>query len=199
MIAFIKGILTEKKPTMAVVDVGGIGYNVQIPVSTYQRLTDLDTQVKLFTHLHVRENIIQLYGFVTEQERELFLHLISVSGIGPKTAIAVLSGTSITDFHLYIRERNATAISKIPGIGKKTAERLILDLRDKLDKTTGQDSQVLGKRINADSTVIEDVILALISLGYSKQVAQGALEKAASKVGSNPGTEQLLAAALLEV
>lgn len=198
MVAFVKGILKEKRPTLAVVEVNGIGYWILIPVSTFQNLGAVESQVLLHTHLHVRENIIQLYGFSTPPERELFEHLLSVTGVGPRTALAVLSGMSISEFQAHIRTKNASGIARIPGIGKKTAERLILDLQGKLEKMTPVIAT--AQPLPVDNVVMEEVILALTSLGYSKQLAQRAIEKAMSRLGeSNPGTEALLTQALQEI
>lgn len=198
MIAFVNGILKEKRPTLAIIEVHGIGYWLLIPVSTFQNLGAVDSQVLLYTHLHVRENTMQLYGFATQPERELFEHLLSVSGVGPRTALAVLSGMSISEFQVHIRTKNASGIARIPGIGKKTAERLILDLQGKLEKMTPV--MATTQPLPVDLAVMEEVILALTSLGYSKQLAQRAIEKAMARLGeTNPKTEVLLTSALQEI
>ncbi|MEO8168486.1 MAG: Holliday junction branch migration protein RuvA, partial [bacterium] len=134
MIASLRGTLLAKSATELTVDVNGVGYSVSIPLSTYEKIGEPNTPVTLLTYLHVREDMLQLYGFSTEEERSLFKLLISVSGVGPRMAQTVLSGISANDFINYIRDGNHTALTRIPGIGRKIAERLVVELREKISK-----------------------------------------------------------------
>src|SRR5215468_2235212 len=139
MIALLRGVLLEKHPNQAVVDVGGVGYDVTIPVSTFTKLPDAGSEVRLRIHTHVREDALALYGFLTQDEKALFEKLISVSGIGPTLAIKILSGLAAPDLILSIRRGEVEKLVKLPGIGKKTAERMVLELRDKLPAVTGEE------------------------------------------------------------
>jgi len=132
MIASVRGILTHKSLTSVVIHTGGIGFQILIPVSSHEALGKVGEEVSLLTYLHVREDVLQLYGFATEAERELFLSLITVSGIGPKLAQSVLSGISVKDFRLAVQQQDIAALSRVRGIGKKTAERLVVELREKI-------------------------------------------------------------------
>lgn len=134
MIATLTGILRSKSPTEIILDVNGVGYSVSIPLSTFEKLTETGSTVTLLTHLQVREDALQLYGFATEKELILFKMLISVSGIGPRIAQGVLSGISASDLREYIIKGNVGALTTIPGVGKKTAERMVVELRDKMSK-----------------------------------------------------------------
>ena len=134
MIASLTGILKSKSPTEILVEVHGIGYTVSIPLSTYEKLGDIGSSVSLLTHFHVREDVMQLFGFFTEEERRLFKLLISVSGIGPKIAQSILSGMNVEELKSHLVSGNVNALTAIPGVGRKTAERLIVELRDKVGK-----------------------------------------------------------------
>src|ERR1700727_4097829 len=140
MIALLRGVLLEKHPNQAVVEAGGVGYDVTIPVSTYTHLPDTGAEVRLRIHTHVREDALSLYGFLTQDEKALFEKLISVTGIGPKMAMAVLSGIPVLDLIAHIRRGEVQRLVRIPGVGKKTAERMILELRDKLPAPSGEQS-----------------------------------------------------------
>ncbi len=172
MIAQLRGILLEKHPQQAIVECGGVGYDVAIPVSTYTALPDLGHEVKLRIHTHVREDAIQLFGFASASELDLFGRLISVSGIGPKLANTVLSGVQAEDLKAAIRSGDVQRLTRVPGIGKKTAERLLLELKGKL----GPDlAAAVG--INRAVPVASDVLQALIALGYSEKEAAAAIKK----------------------
>ena len=196
MIASLNGILKGKSPTEVLVDVNGIGYSVSIPLSTYSTLGDLNSPVHLHTHLHVREDMMQLFGFATEAERQLFRLLISITGIGPKIAQGILSGISVPDLRQHIAGGNIAALTSIPGIGKKTAERLIVELRDKIGKiepSFGAGS-VSGDR-NAE--IRSEALLALTSLGYNRIAAEKALRMAINdSAGSQLSVEDLIKKAL---
>jgi Holliday junction DNA helicase RuvA len=196
MIASLNGILKGKSPTEVLVDVNGVGYSVSIPLSTYSTLGDLNSPVHLLTHFHVREDAMQLFGFATEAERQLFRLLISITGIGPKIAQGILSGISVPDLRQHIAGGNIAALTSIPGIGKKTAERLIVELRDKIGKIEPSfgTGSVSGDR-NAE--IRSEALLALTSLGYNRIVAEKALRMAINDaVGSQLSVEDLIKKAL---
>jgi Holliday junction DNA helicase RuvA len=176
MIANLKGTLIHKQPTLIIVDVQGVGYEVIIPVSTYYELGEVGSPVSLLVYTHVREDALQLYGFHTQREKELFTKLITVAGIGPKLAITILSGLSVTDLVMAIRTNDLAKMVAIPGIGKKTAERLVVELRDKLAALSSEEAEAAYRVVSAvqaaDEAVKEDVISALINLGYPRSVAE---------------------------
>ncbi|HZI55381.1 MAG TPA: Holliday junction branch migration protein RuvA [Verrucomicrobiae bacterium] len=172
MIAHLRGKLIAKHPNQAIVEAGGVGYDVVISVPTFSELPGLSSEVSLFIHTHVREDALALFGFLRAQEKQLFEKLLSVSGIGPKLAITILSGMPTEAMVASIKGNNVAALTRIPGIGKKTAERMVLELRDKLD-SFGVSAEVVA----AASPVEEDVISALVNLGYQRPIAERALAK----------------------
>ncbi len=176
MIASLRGVLVEKHPNQAVVETGGVGYDVTIPVSTFSHLPDAGAEVRLRIHTHVREDALSLYGFLTQDEKGLFEKLISVSGIGPKLAVTILSGLAATDLIHAIRRGEVDRLVRIPGIGKKTAERLVLELRDKLPAVTGEEPPAPAAA--ALSPVDQDVLSALLNLGCARPQAEAAVRKA---------------------
>lgn len=196
MIASLTGILKSKSPTEVLVDVNGVGYSVSISLSTYSKLSDINSSVHLLTHLHVREDLMQLFGFATEAERQLFRQLISITGIGPKTAQGILSGMSAADLRDYIASGNISALTAVPGVGRRTAERLVMELRDKIgkfDKTL--DSTAVPGDKNAD--IRNEALLALTSLGYNRLAAEKAIRMALKDAGENKlGVEELIKKAL---
>jgi Holliday junction DNA helicase RuvA len=197
MIAKISGRLIEKSPTRVLVEVNGIGYEIQIPLSTFDKLGTIGENISLFTHLHVREDALQLFGFATALEKQLFQHLLSVSGIGPKLAQSILSGCSVEMFCQYVAKNEVAALTEIPGIGKKTAERLILELRDRLSRWPALFGMPEGAAATAaaSSTVEEETITALVSLGYARSSAQKAVEQVRREAGELP-VEELIKRAL---
>ncbi|MCC6342928.1 MAG: Holliday junction branch migration protein RuvA [Bryobacterales bacterium] len=176
MIGSLRGLLHEKHPNEIVVDVHGVGYLVTIPVSTFSALPETGSEVKLRIHTHVREDAIALFGFLTSEEKLLFEKLISVSGIGPKLAVTVLSGLSVADLAAAIRSSNVAQLTRVPGIGKKTAERLVVELRDKLDRLGGKAPAAAPAMVM--SAVDEDVLSALVNLGCPRPAAEAAIRKA---------------------
>jgi holliday junction DNA helicase RuvA len=178
MIAHLRGKLLAKHPNQAIVETGGVGYDVTISVPTFSDLPDVGSEVALHIHTHVREDVIALYGFLRAGEKQLFEKLITVSGIGPKLAITILSGMAADEMIAAIRGNDLARLTRIPGIGKKTAERLVLELRDKLPAVGGEIPVVSGL-----SAVEEDVLSALVNLGYQRAAADKAV-RAASKNGS---------------
>jgi Holliday junction DNA helicase RuvA len=193
MIAKISGSLIEKSPTRVLVEVGGIGYEIHIPLSTFDKLGALGEKISLHTHLHVREDALQLFGFATAREKQLFQHLLSVTGIGPKAAQSILSGCSVETFCRHIAQNEIAALTAIPGIGKKTAERLVLELRDRLARWLPDDTAATAK--SKISAIQEETILALVSLGYNRPSAEKAVARVTREAGELP-VEELIKRAL---
>jgi len=196
MIGFLSGKLLEKHANTVIVDVGGIGYEVTIPLSTFYELGDVGSDVSLRIYTHVREDAIQLFGFKTARERELYLKLISVQGIGAKSGIAFLSGMSADELILAIRTEDLGRITSIPGVGKKTAERLVIELRDKVGELSeGTAARAAagvpsGAAMPADA-VFEDALSALVNLGYQRNPAEKALKQAVQE-GTEVSVQKLL-------
>jgi len=176
MIALLRGILIEKHPNQAIVETGGVGYDVAIPVSTFTRLPEAGAEVRLRIHTHVREDALSLYGFLTADEKALFEKLIGVGGIGPTLAVKVLSGLAAADLIHAIRRGEVEKLVRIPGVGKKTAERMVLELRDKLPAPAGEEAAAAAPE--ALSTVDQDVLSALLNLGCARAHAEAAVRKA---------------------
>jgi len=188
MIAHLSGTLLSKQATSVIVDVGGVGYEVTIPVSTFYDLEDVGGTVQLRVYTHVREDALQLYGFKTARERELFLKIISVSGIGPKLGITLLSGMSADELIASIRTNNLARLTLIPGVGRKTAERLIMELREKVaELSSAQLEEELGAQPEAaeptEDTVRSDALSALLNLGYQRTAAEKAIDAALNEGG----------------
>jgi len=188
MIAHLSGTLLAKHATSVIVDVGGVGYEVTIPVTTFYDLGEPNTPVRLRIYTHVREEALQLFGFRTERERELFTLLISVSGIGPKSAVAMLSGMSADEIVTAIRQNNYARLTSIPGVGRKTAERMVIELRDKMAALS---SPALEQELAAGSPTAaqsedelrEDALAALVQLGFPKPAAEKAVTNAMQEGG----------------
>ena len=193
MITFLKGKLVEKQPTHIAIDVEGVGYEINIPLSTFDRLPDINEPVKLLTHLYVREDTHRLYGFMTEQERELFRMLLSISGLGPRMGLAILSGGPIERFKAAVAGGDAGLLTAIPGIGRKTAERIILELREKLG---GLDELVAGAPEAKEPGEYSDAVLALVSLGYKQKASREAVKKARASGEKELNVEELIRQAL---
>ena len=175
MIARLAGTLLTKQPGRAVIDVGGIGYEVLIPLSTYYEIGDPGSRVELHIHTHVREDMLALFGFRTGREKELFVRLIGVSGIGPKTAIALLSGLETGELIEAVRQRDGGRLASIPGIGRKTADRILLELVDRLDAIETADASAAAGSgpggVAVGASVRQDLVSALVNLGYNARVA----------------------------
>jgi holliday junction DNA helicase RuvA len=179
MIAFLRGTLLEKHPNQAVVDTGGVGYDVQIPVSTFSALGETGSEVKLRIHTHVREDALSLFGFATADEKTVFERLISVSGIGPSLAIKILSGLATGDLIASIRGGAVDQLVRIPGVGKKTAERMVLELKDKMEGLGGGTQPGRPeKAVSTMSSLEQDVLSALQNLGCQRAAAEAAVRKA---------------------
>jgi holliday junction DNA helicase RuvA len=197
MIAHLRGILLEKHPNQAIVETGGVGYDVTIPVSTFTHLPDAGAEVRLRIHTHVREDALALFGFLTQDEKAIFEKLIGVSGIGPTLAVKILSGLAAPDLINAIRRGEVAQLVRVPGIGKKTAERMVLELRDKLPAVTGEEPAPAAA--DALSPVDQDVLSALLNLGCARPQAEAAVRKAkaaAATAGANAEFEPLFRRAL---
>lgn len=189
MIARLSGTLAESSFTSCVVDCGGVGYEVQIPVSTFDKLPQPGNQVILRIHTAVREDAITLYGFATEEERKLFRLLIEVSGIGGKLALNVLSSTAVTTFCAAVGASDVKALSRINGIGKRTAERIIVELRDKLNSSLGGDAAIAAATATPqNASAINDVALALEQLGFKRDAIDKTLKTLAAEL---PAEEEI--------
>jgi holliday junction DNA helicase RuvA len=196
MIGFLSGKILEKDANTVIVDVQGVGYEVTIPLSTFYELGEIGSDVKLRIFTHVREDALQLFGFKTARERDLYLKLISVQGIGAKSGITMLSGMSADEIVTAIRTNNIARLTAIPGVGKKTAERLVVELRDKIAELS------LGAAAGATTTqaagtdgVFDDALSALVNLGYQRSAAEKALQESA-KEGTELTVQKLLRSAL---
>jgi Holliday junction DNA helicase RuvA len=189
MIAHLSGTLLSKQATSVILDVGGVGYEVSIPLSTFYELDELGSKVQLRIYTHVREDSLQLYGFKTARERELFMRVISVSGIGPKLGITLLSGMSADEMIASIRTNNLARLTLIPGVGRKTAERLVIELRDKIAALSSVELEdKLGAKPEPSATETEDVVRsdalsALVNLGYQRSAAEKAITATLSEGG----------------
>ena len=197
MIAYLSGKLLEKQANTAIVDVGGVGYEVTIPLSTFYELGEAGSDVSLRIYTHVREDAIQLFGFNSNRDRELYLRLLSVQGIGAKSAITMLSGMSADEIIMAIRTDDLARLTSIPGVGRKTAERLVIELRDKVGElSSSPDSPLDAERptLPADA-IFEDALSALVNLGYQKAAAEKAVKQAAQE-GTEVSVQKLLRRAL---
>jgi holliday junction DNA helicase RuvA len=195
MYEYIKGTLTESTITKATIETHGLGYCLLIPFNNYAKLPQLGTMVTLYTSFVVREDSQKLYGFLSRHERDLFESLIEVSGIGPKTGLALVGHMEVQDLQAAISQGNVQVICKIPGIGKKTAERLIIEMRDKIKK--GMDKSLSTHPLQeVEKGVVVDAISALINLGYNSAQAQKAIKTAVSKTQGEPELAKLITAAL---
>lgn len=191
MISSLRGTLLHKSPTEIIIDVQGVGYGVSIPLSTYEALGGIQSQVVLLTYLHVREDSLQLYGFATEAERDTFKMLISVNGIGPRMAQGILSGITVADLRKHVSLGNTAALTTIPGVGRKIAERLVIELRDKMSRPesetgTADAAGAVPERNRAEA------LSALLSLGYHRTAAEKALRAALQEANGAEPTVELL-------
>ena len=200
MIAHLRGTIHEKYPNRIVIDVSGVGYDVFVPLSTFYGLGDTGAGIALRVHTHVRDDAIVLYGFATLVEQELFERLISVSGIGPKVALAVLSGIEPQDLIRAIERGDVSRLTAIPGVGKKTSERIVLELKDRLPRAATIAPAAAGAP-PPPSALRDDVVSALVNLGYHRPLAEKAADAAVTTLGSSPdgGFERALRQALREL
>jgi Holliday junction DNA helicase RuvA len=191
MIGYLKGTLIEKKPNFVLMDVNGVGYLVNIPVSTFYDLPEEGSPLALFIYTHVREDVLALYGFRTTREKQLFEKLLGVSGIGPKMAVAFLSGMTAEELIPAIQRQDILKLSTIPGVGKKTAERVALELREQIPLLLSVEAQAAEAK-----PMQEDLISALVNLGYHRQLAERAVKKVLEGAKSETTFETLLKSSL---
>src|SRR3954463_1497491 len=197
MINFLHGKLVDALPTQVTVDVNGVGYEVLIPLSSFDKLPQPGNEVKLLTHLAIREDAHVLYGFMTVQERELFRLLINnVSGIGPKIALNILSGMNATAFRGAVANADVKALSQINGVGKKTAERIVVELKDKVGPAGAWEASSAQRALSPADQKINDAVLALIALGFKQLEAHDAVRSAIDKLGPDAGPDDLVRASL---
>ncbi len=197
MISFLHGKLVEALPTQVIVDVQGVGYEVLIPLSSYDKLPQPGQEVRLLTHLAVREDAHTLYGFMTTAERELFRLLVNtVSGIGPKIALNILSGISVTAFRGAVANSDIKALSSISGVGKKTAERIVVELKDKIGTAGAWEAASAQRGLSAQDQKLNDAVLALIALGFKQLEAHDAVRQAQAVLGPQATIEDLVRACL---
>lgn len=194
MIAYLSGKLLEKDANVVIIDVSGVGYEVSIPLSTFYELGEIGSDVSLRIQTIVREDAFQLFGFRTTREKELFLLLISVSGIGPKSAITALSGMSADEIISAIKTNNLVRLNSIPGVGRKTAERIVIELRDKITKLSiiaGEEMKSEGISLSSGDVITDDAVSALTNLGYQRAAAEKALHQAIHE-GTELSVQKLL-------
>ncbi|PYT01789.1 MAG: Holliday junction branch migration protein RuvA [Acidobacteria bacterium] len=194
MIGFLSGKILEKDANTVIVDVGGVGYEVTIPLSTFYELGEVGSDIQLRIFTLVREDALQLFGFKTSRERDIYLKLISVQGIGAKSGIAMLSGMNADEIVAAIRTNNLVRLTSIPGVGKKTAERMVVELRDKIGELA-VGAAASASSSDASDTVFDDALSALVNLGYQRNAAEKALQDA-TKDGAELSVQKLLRAAL---
>jgi Holliday junction DNA helicase RuvA len=196
MISFLRGTVIELLPMRLIVEAGGVGYDVHIPLSTYDKLPPVGSETKILTHLQVREDAHILYGFATPEERDLFLLLVNnVSGVGPKLALAILNGSAPVQFRGLVVAGDIAALSKIKGVGKKTAERIIVELRDKVGVSAAWEAASAERGLSSEEQHLNDAVLALISLGY-KQAEAHKVVKAIREDQPKASVEDLIKEAL---
>ena len=197
MITFLHGKLVEVLPTQVIIDVHGIGYDVLIPLSSFDKLPSPGQEVHLLTHLAIREDAHVLYGFMTPAERDLFRLLINtVSGIGPKIALNVLSGMNVVAFRGAVANSDVKSLAQISGVGKKTAERIVVELRDKVGKAGAWEASSAARSLSPDEQKINDAVLALMALGFKQIEAHDSVKAAVEKLGPTAGVEELVRAGL---
>jgi Holliday junction DNA helicase RuvA len=197
MITFLHGKLIESLPTQVIVEVNGIGYEVLIPLSSYDKLPQPGQEVKLLTHLVVREDAHTLYGFMTAAERELFRLLINtVSGIGPKIALNVLSGINVTAFRGAVASGDVKALSQVSGVGRKTAERMVVELKDKIGAAGAWEATSAQRGLSPEDQKLNDAVLALLALGFKQIEAHDTVRKAQAMLGPQATIEDLVRACL---
>ena len=197
MITFLHGKLVETLPTQVTVEVNGVGYEVLIPLSSYDKLPEPGHEVKLLTHLAIREDAHTLYGFVTAAERDLFRLLINtVSGIGPKIALNILSGMNVAAFRGAVAKGDVKALSQISGVGRKTAERIVVELKDKIGVAGAWEAVSAERALSPEDQKVNDAVLALIALGFKQMEAHDAVRKTLASLGPQTTVETLVRACL---
>ncbi len=199
MINSLRGRLVETNLTRIVVDVGGVGYEVNIPLSTYDRLSKVGQEVLILTHLSHRDDSMTLYGFTTEEERTLFRMLIGVSGIGPKVALSILSGISVDNFKAAVAQGNVDILKSVKGIGPKTASRLMVELKEQIGLMPSYEKLARESEPSPEQKLLSDAVLALISLGYNQASAHKAIKTVLNETDKELGVEEIIKRALKHV
>ena len=199
MIEQIQGVLVKKTPTHCVIDCSGIGLGIHITLNTYKKLGDLKQKSEILTHLHVREDILQLYGFFEEEEREFFKKLISISGIGPRLAMTILSGLPVDELRMALINEDIERLTKVPGVGRKTAQRVVLELKEKLDLPEKELISALPYLRPDQKEMVDEAYQALVTLGYKAPEAKRTIEKVLGKHGNDLKIEDLIKYALREM
>ena len=201
MINFLQGIIVEKSPTKLTIEVSGVGYEVNITLPCYENLGSVGDKVKVVTYLHVREDNLQLFGFDSHVEKELFLQLISSPGIGPKKAQIILSSVSVEYLQKYIIEEDLAALTSLSGVGRKTAQRLILDLKDKVKSSAAIVTKLPppGLKLTENERIMNEALTALITLGFSRNSAQLSLQKVKQQSDRDLTLEELIKQALRQI
>lgn len=196
MIAFIRGLMVARHPTLVILDVNGVGYEVLIPLSTYDRLPATGQTCQLFTYHHIREDAQILYGFASADEKAAFELLIMVNGIGPKVAMAVLSGLTVRDLRAAIADGDVKRLSSVHGVGRKTAERMVVELRDRIDPAEALAARLPANSADSGTVVLRDAVLALTALGFAQDQARKMVQAAIDGGADVSNTEALLKNAL---
>jgi Holliday junction DNA helicase RuvA len=196
MIAFLTGTILEKTPSALIVEVHGIGYQIFIPLNTFYRLPEVKESVSLHIHTHVREDALQLYGFLSPLEKELFLLLLGISGVGPKVALGILSGMELMELVQALRDGNVDRLRAIPGVGPKTAGRLVLELREKVNALSPAGLQTPISTGSESDKIKEDALSALVNLGYHRIEAKRIVDKIAEETADSESVEGLIKKAL---
>lgn len=196
MIAFLTGTILEKTPSALIVEVNGVGYQIFIPLNTFYRLPEVKESVSLHIHTHVREDALQLYGFLSPLEKELFLLLLGISGVGPKVALGILSGMELTELVQALRDGNVDRLRAIPGVGPKTAGRLVLELREKVNALSPAGLQPPTSTGSESDKTKEDALSALVNLGYHRTEAKRIVDKIAEETADSESVEGLIKKAL---
>lgn len=196
MIAYLKGKLVYKDPTFVIIDISGVGYHVKISLQTYSKIKD-EEHIMLLTYLNIKEDAHTLYGFKEENEKRLFLHLISISGVGPNTGLMILSSLSSDELETAIAQEDFRTIQNVKGVGAKTAQRIVLELKDKIRKDVLlEQGQVQGGFIGVNNKIREEALQALITLGFPKATAEKNIAAVLKKTGSEISLEELIKASL---
>jgi Holliday junction DNA helicase RuvA len=196
MIGRLTGVLAAKQPPSLLLDVNGVGYEIDAPMSTFYKLPEIGEKTVLLVHTHVREDALQLYGFATEAERVLFRSLIRVSGVGARLALTILSGIEVNAFIRCVQLEDSTALTRLPGVGKKTAQRLVVEMKDKLEQTVADADRIGMPAPGVEATPIEEAVTALIALGYKPPEASRMVRAVQSAAGANGSAEEIIRLAL---
>jgi len=199
LISQLKGKLLRKSPAQIVLEVGGIGFSVNIPLSSYEKVGAIGEDVEILTYLHVKEDSLSLFGFSSEEERDLFVELLSVSGVGPKLAQNILSAMSVSEFQMAVLEGDLKALGEIPGVGRKMAQRLVVELKDRFGKLEWAEASGLIPGGGGKLTPVQEAVLALIQLGFKGTVARNIVDRVVSESEGELPVEEIVRRALKQI